>query len=87
MLQKLTLAATAAAAFPGPTPGPHPGPYASDHVVPVKARKKHFFHVKKKVCGPVYRWRTVWWHGHPHKVKVKVGYKCHWRWVPVWRWH
>lgn len=94
MLQKLTLAATAAAflalAMPAeaamPGPGPHPGGYAAGHVTPVKAKKKVIY-VKKKVCHPVYKWRWTWWRGHPAKVKVKVGETCAWRWVPVWRWH
>lgn len=103
MFQKIALAATAAAflavaapveAAPGPGPGGpgpgHGGPPPTMHYQPAPphhAKKKHVFYVKKKVCGPVFKWRTVWWNGHPHKAKIKVGYRCHWRWVPVWRWN
>jgi hypothetical protein len=96
MFQKIALAATAAAflaaavpaeaAMPGPTAGSHQNNYTSSHVTPIKSNKKRIW-VKRKVCGPVYKWRWVWWHGHLQRKKVKVGYQCHWRSVPIWRWY
>jgi hypothetical protein len=96
MLQKFALAATAAAflaaaipaeaAMPSAAVGGHKVAPSADYVTPVKA-KKRLHHVKKRVCHPVYKWRWVWHKGHPHKVKVRVGQTCTWKWVPIWRWY
>ena len=96
MLRRFALAAAAAsflfavvpaeAAMPSPVTGAPHDNYTSSQATPVKAHKKVIY-VKKKVCHPVYKWRTVWWKGHWTKVKVKVATKCTWRWVPVWRWY
>jgi hypothetical protein len=94
MLQKFALAAVATAFFaaaipaeaamPGPTASGHQATHSADYATPVKA-KRHRTHVKKRVCGPTYKWRWVWRYGHMHKVKVRTGYTCHWKWVPIWR--
>jgi hypothetical protein len=96
MLQKFALAATAAAflaaavpaeaAMPGPVIGGHQAGQSATYATPI-AKKKRLTHVKKRVCGPTYQWRWVWRHGHKHHVKVRTGYTCHWKWVPIWRWY
>jgi hypothetical protein len=96
MLQKFALAATAAAflaaavpveaAVPSAVAGSHQISDSATYTTPVKA-KRHRAHVKKRICGPTYKWRWVWRHGHMHKIKVRTGYTCHWRWVPIWRWY
>ncbi len=82
MLRRFALAAAAAsflfavvpaeAAMPSPVAGAPHDNYSSSQATPVKAHKKVIY-VKKKVCHPVYKWRTVWWKGHWTKVKVKVA--------------
>jgi len=96
MLQKFALAATAAAflatavpveaAMPGPTAGGQQAGQSVTYATPVKARR-HRTNVRRRVCGPTYSWRWVWRHGQRHRVRVRTGYTCHWRWVPIWRWY
>ena len=41
--------------------------------------RHHHHHHRVKVCGPVYKTKVFWRHGHRHVVRVKVGHHCWWR--------